>query len=52
MYLFIEKVSRGAISYICKRFIKANNKYMKNYDPKKLSKYIKYFDANICMDGQ
>ena len=46
MYLFIEKVLRGRISYICKRFSKTNNNYMKNYDPKKLLKYIMYFDAN------
>ena len=33
MYLFIEKGLRGRISYICKRYSKVNNKYMKNYDP-------------------
>ena len=36
MNLFIEKVLRVRISYICKRFSKANNKYMKNYPPRKL----------------
>ena len=40
MYLFLEKGLRGGISYIAKRYMKANNKYMKNYDPTKLSKYI------------
>ena len=35
MYLFIEKVLRGGISYIAKGYSKTNNKYMKNYDPTK-----------------
>ena len=46
MYLFIEKGLRGGISYSVKRYSKANNKYMKNYEPKKRSKFIKYLDMN------
>ena len=46
MYLFIEKGLKGGISYIAKRYSKANNKYMKNYDPKKPSKFITYLDMN------
>ena len=45
-YLFIEKGLRGGISYIAKRYAKANNKYMKNYDPTKPSIYISYLDMN------
>ena len=45
-HLFIEKGLRGAIYYICKRFRKANNKYMKNYDPTKRSKFIMYLNKN------
>ena len=32
MYLFIEKGLKGGISYIVKRYSRANSKYMKNYD--------------------
>ena len=46
MYLFIEKGLRGGISYIAKRYSKANNKYIKSYDPTKPSKYIEYLDMN------
>ena len=45
-YLFIEKGSRGGISYIAKRYAKANNKYMSDYDPKKPSTFITYLDKN------
>ena len=37
---------KGGISYITKRYSKANNKYMKSYDPNKPSKYIPYLDVN------
>ena len=46
MQLFIEKGMRGGISYIAHRHAKANNKYMKNYDPEAESSYIMYLDAN------
>ena len=45
-YLFIEKGLRGGISYIAKRYAKANNKYMNDYDPKKPSTFITYLDMN------
>ena len=40
MYLFIEKGLKGGITYIAKRYAKANNKYMKDCDPTKPSKVI------------
>ena len=45
-YLFIEKGLKGGISYIAKRYSEANNKYMKNYGPKKSSKCISYLDMS------
>ena len=45
-YLSIKKRLRGGISYIAKRYAKANNKYMNDYDPKKPSTFISYLDMN------
>ena len=45
MQLFIGKGMRGSISYIAKRYSKANNKYMESYDISKESIYIIYLDA-------
>ena len=45
-YLFIEKETRGGISYIAKRYAKANNKYMCDYDSNKQSTFITYLDKN------
>ena len=45
-YLFIEKGLKGRISYMAKRYAKANYKYIRDYDPKKPSKFITYFDMN------
>ena len=44
--LFIENGLRGGISYTAKRYAKANNKYMNDYDPKKSSTFISYLDMN------
>ena len=46
MYLMIEKGIRGGMSMITKRYSKANNKYMKDFNENEESKFIKYFDAN------
>ena len=45
-YLFIEKGLKGGISYTAKRYGKANNKYMNDYDPKKPSTFISNLDMN------
>ena len=39
-YLFIEKGLKGGNSHIAKRYVDANNKYMKYYDAIKPSKFI------------
>ena len=46
MQLFIEKGMRGGISCITHRHAKANNKYMKNYNPDIENSYNIYLDAN------
>ena len=45
-YLFIEKGSRGGISYIAKWYAKANNKYINVYDPERSSTCLTYLDMN------
>ena len=46
MYLFFEKGMGVRVSYISNRYSKANNNYLKSYDPKQESKHIIYLDAN------
>ena len=45
-YLFIGKGLRGGISYIAKRYSKANNEYLNDYDSKKPSIFISHLDMN------
>ena len=45
-YLFIEKGSRGGSSYISKRYAKANNKCMSDYDSNKPSTFVTSLDKN------
>ena len=45
-YLFIEKGLKGGTSYIAKRYAKANNKYINDYDPKNPSTFIADLDMN------
>ena len=46
MYLFFESGIRGDVSTITNRYSRANNKYMKTFQPEEISKYIQYLDAN------
>ena len=46
MLLMIEEGIRGGICHAIQRYVKASNKYMKDYDKKKKSSYIQYLDAN------
>ena len=46
IYLFIESALRGGVSQICKRYSKANNPYLADYDSNKPTNYILYLDMN------
>ena len=46
LYMFFEKGMSSGVSCISNRYIKANNKYLKSYDPKEESKHVIYLDAN------
>ena len=46
MLMMFERGIRGGMTHISKRYSEANNKYMKDYNPDKPSKYIQYLDAN------
>ena len=45
-YMFFEQGKRAGVSYINKRYRKANNGYCKDYDKEKPKKYIIYLDMN------
>jgi len=46
MYQFFERGIRGGQSVIFKKYAKANNKYLSDYNPNEKSTYISYLDAN------
>ena len=48
-HVFVEKGIRGGISMSSKRFVKANNPMVSDYDSEKEKSYIMYLDANnLC----
>ena len=46
IHLFIEKGMRGGVSYVARRYCKANNKYVKDYDMDKENTFIPYWDVS------
>ena len=46
MLLMVEDGIRGGICQVIHRYVKANNKYMNNYDQNIESSYLMYLDAN------
>ena len=52
MLLIVEKGIRGVICNLIRRYAKANNKYMKDYDKNKESSFLNIGMEMIYMDGQ
>ena len=46
MLLVVEEVISGGICHAIHRYVKANNKYMKDYGKNNESSYFKYWDVN------
>ena len=46
MHLFLERGMQGGISMVSKRYAKANNTILPDYDPSKPKNYIIYLDVN------
>jgi hypothetical protein len=43
----VERMKRGGLCFVgSKRYVKANNKYLEDFDPNKPENYIMYWDAN------
>ena len=46
MLLMVEKGNRGGMCHVIHRFVKATNKYMKDYDKNKEFSYLNYWDVS------
>ena len=51
MYQMIETGVRGGMCQVSKKHMKANNKYMDNYNQDIISSFIAYLDANNLYGG-
>ena len=51
MLLMVENGVKGRICHAIYRYVKANKKYMKDYDKNKKSSYLKYWDVNNLYGG-
>ena len=52
MLLMVEKSTRGRICHAIQRYVKTNNKYMKDFDKNKEPSYLKYYEVIIYMNSQ
>ena len=52
MLIIVEKRIGDGTCHAIRRYAKASNKYMKNYNKNIESSYLMYLDETICMDGQ
>ena len=49
MLLMVGKGIRGRLCHSINRYVKANDKYIKDYDKNKESSYLRYWDTIIFM---
>ena len=50
MLFMVQKSIKGGTCHSIYRYVKANSKYMKDYDENKESPYLQYWDVNNLYD--